>query len=230
MIGVYKITSPTQKVYVGQSIDIEKRQQQYKRLVCKNQIKLYKSLKKYGWKAHLFEVICECSVQDLNETERYHQDYYNVMVDGLNCKLTATDSKSGALSEDTKSKIGTGNLGKKRTDEEKSKMSKAMKGKSKGVRSEEHKNKLRAASLGKSLTAEHVANIIKSRKYGKEHPMHGKKRPENSERNKARSNKPCMIDGVRYDSVVQAATILDRSKHTLYKRIKNVLNKKNYYC
>lgn len=49
MIGIYKITSPTGKVYVGQSVDIEKRWNQYK-----NENKsfvgprLYNSLLKHG--------------------------------------------------------------------------------------------------------------------------------------------------------------------------------------
>jgi len=34
MIGVYKITSPTGKVYIGSSIDIEKRIKHYKSVGC----------------------------------------------------------------------------------------------------------------------------------------------------------------------------------------------------
>ena len=48
MIGIYKITSPTKKIYIGQSINIEYRIESYKKLIrCKKQIKLYNSLKKY---------------------------------------------------------------------------------------------------------------------------------------------------------------------------------------
>ena len=48
MIGIYKITSPSNKIYIGQSINIERRFNSYKNLShCKQQIKLYNSLQKY---------------------------------------------------------------------------------------------------------------------------------------------------------------------------------------
>ena len=47
MIGIYKITNPKEKVYIGQSIDIEKRwKRYYYTLNCKSQTALYRSLKK----------------------------------------------------------------------------------------------------------------------------------------------------------------------------------------
>ena len=46
MIGIYKITNPTNKIYIGQSIDIKKRFNQYKNLQCKGQKALYSSLLK----------------------------------------------------------------------------------------------------------------------------------------------------------------------------------------
>ena len=50
-IGIYKIVSPSEKIYIGQSINIEKRwEKNYKTLKCKTQTKLYNSLKKYGRK------------------------------------------------------------------------------------------------------------------------------------------------------------------------------------
>jgi group I intron endonuclease len=90
MIGIYKITSPTGRVYVGQSIDILRRFKSYKKYPCPEQIKLHHSFLKYGVEAHAFEVLQECSIEDLNERERYWQDYYNVITHGLNCKLTGT--------------------------------------------------------------------------------------------------------------------------------------------
>jgi group I intron endonuclease len=134
MIGIYKITSPTQKIYIGQSVDIEARFKVYKREFGIGQTKLFNSLKKYGVNRHIFEVVVECEVSQLNEMERYYQELYNCIKQGLNCNYVRTDNVSGRLSEETKLKMSaaqTGNkkwLGKKHTQETKEKMSKSMRG------------------------------------------------------------------------------------------------------
>ena len=89
MIGIYKITNLiNKKVYIGQSTNIKKRWSDYKRLNCKGQPLLYRSLKKYGVENHKFEIITECDFENLNKFERYYQDIYNVCgKNGLNCKL-----------------------------------------------------------------------------------------------------------------------------------------------
>ena len=60
-----------------------------------------RSFKKYGVKNHIFEVIEECLVENLNKRERYWQEYYNVLNEGLNCRLTETEERSGKLSKET---------------------------------------------------------------------------------------------------------------------------------
>jgi len=86
MIGIYKITSPNNEIYIGQSIDIQKRFKTYKLLHCKKQILLYLSFKKYGVENHLFEIICECDKEDLYNYERYYQLLYSSKgKNGLNC-------------------------------------------------------------------------------------------------------------------------------------------------
>ena len=101
MIGIYKITSPSSKTYIGQSINIEKRIMWYKRLRCKSQKKLYNSFIKYGVDAHNFEIIEECDILLLNERERYWQDYYDVLNNGLNLRLTSTNDRSGKMSKES---------------------------------------------------------------------------------------------------------------------------------
>ena len=54
---VYMITSPTGRIYVGSTIDIEQRWKTYKKLDCKKQIKVYNSFKKHGVKNHIFNMI-----------------------------------------------------------------------------------------------------------------------------------------------------------------------------
>jgi predicted GIY-YIG superfamily endonuclease len=46
---IYKITSPSEKVYIGQSRNIQRRVKNYKRIDCKQQTILYNSINKYGW-------------------------------------------------------------------------------------------------------------------------------------------------------------------------------------
>ena len=73
MIGIYKITNPNNKVYIGQSRNIRRRFSAYKRLECKKQVKLFNSLNKYGVINHKFEVIIELdkniSQEELNNYE-----------------------------------------------------------------------------------------------------------------------------------------------------------------
>jgi len=135
MIGIYKITSPTGRIYIGQSIDINRRFYTYKRYDCKTSTKLHRSLLKHGAENHSFEVIEECEICQLNEKERYYQELFNCVKQGLNCNFVKTDTRSGKVSEETRLKMvkaQTGNkkwLGKKHTDETKTKISIANTGK-----------------------------------------------------------------------------------------------------
>lgn len=106
MIGIYKITSPTNKIYIGQSLNIERRKNQYKRLDCKRQIPIFNSLKKYGWENHQFEIIKECLSEQLDKLEVYWKQYYidqlgwdQLLFCGLN------DKGGGPKSEKTKEKL-----------------------------------------------------------------------------------------------------------------------------
>lgn len=108
MKGIYKITSPSGKIYIGQSLDIKRRFNEYKLLNNVNkQPKLYNSLNKYGSINHFYEILEECSEPDLNNKERYYQDLYDSTNSkiGLNCRLTKSNDKSGKLSEEHKKKL-----------------------------------------------------------------------------------------------------------------------------
>ena len=128
-IGIYKITSPTNNVYIGQSVHIEHRISSYKRLKCKSQVLLYRSLLKHGVENHVFEIIEECLVEELNNKERYYQDLFDCIGNkGLNCKLTKSNDKSGYYSKETREKIASSNTGKIHSEETRKKLSLALKG------------------------------------------------------------------------------------------------------
>ena len=72
MIGIYKITNPKGKIYVGKSKNILSRFNSYYKIQhCKQQRKLYNSLKKYGPENHIFEILEECDLSVINEREIY---------------------------------------------------------------------------------------------------------------------------------------------------------------
>jgi group I intron endonuclease len=168
-IGIYKITNPKGKIYIGQSVNLKRREYDYKNLKnCNSQILLFRSLKKYGFDNHKFEIIEVCSLGNLNEEERYWQDFYDVLnpKKGLNCRLTTSLTKSGKLSQETKNKISEGNKGKVKHSEEnklkisqRSKLQKNMLGKK---HSEETKLKMGVIKLGKKDSEETKINKSKA--------------------------------------------------------------------
>jgi group I intron endonuclease len=90
MIGIYKITSPSKKVYIGQSINIEKRFKGYYYSNAKGQTILNKSFLKYGIDNHIFEIVCECKKSELYKLEAYYQTLYSAnSKNGLNCSVTS---------------------------------------------------------------------------------------------------------------------------------------------
>lgn len=88
MIGIYKITNPNGKIYIGQSSNIEKRFYSYKKLNCKGQKKLYNSLIKYGVINHKYEILQLCEKEQLNELEVYYIELFQTFnnKNGLNLK------------------------------------------------------------------------------------------------------------------------------------------------
>ncbi len=126
--GIYKITSPSGKIYIGQSVNLQIRLKKYKNKDCKTQTKLFNSIVKYGVGSHDFKIIEYCEVQYLNQKERYWQEFYNCVIKGLNCRLTKTSDKSGSISEETKIKLHILNKGKIISEEVKIKMSLSKKG------------------------------------------------------------------------------------------------------
>lgn len=222
MIGIYKITSPNNKVYIGQSIDIERRFKKYKNN-CRTQIKLKRSFNKYGVESHKFEVIEECEISELNNRERYWQEYYDVLNNGLNCRLTETNDKSGKLSEETKLKLSKSKIGIpspmkgiKFSDERKEQMRQIMIGKMKGDKnpmygrkhSNTTKEKISKSKKGKPLTdaqIKHHKNLI------------GKKYSDEINKKKASNNK-IVIDlntGVFYESIAEASKYYNYNLGTL---------------
>lgn len=111
-IGIYKIISPTGKIYIGQSVNIEQRWRDYR--YTKSQIRLIRSFNKHGIENHCFEIVELCDIENLNEREFYWQKYYNVLgEEGLNCEYTDPTIGKKTFSEESKVKMSLGRTGEK---------------------------------------------------------------------------------------------------------------------
>ena len=88
-MGIYKITNlKTDECYIGQSVDIYKRWTDH----CKAGLgidapagnKLYKSMQEYGLQNFSFELLCQCSKEELDEKEKYFIELYQADLYGYN--------------------------------------------------------------------------------------------------------------------------------------------------
>jgi hypothetical protein len=155
IVGIYKITNPKGRIYIGQSVDCVRREYTYKRIDCKRQPRLYLSLKKHGWGKHKFEIIEECPIEYLTELEVWWKLFYGIICveNGLSCNYF--DTGGGYHSEETKRRMSLSYQNKSK--EEKlliaMKRSKALKGK---LKSEETKLKFK----GRKNSVEHTEAII----------------------------------------------------------------------
>jgi len=215
MIGIYKVTSPVGRVYIGQSTDIDYRFSCYKRLKCKPQLRIYNSFMKYGVDNHVFEIVEECSAESLNERERHWQDFYNVLgKEGLNCLLVSTESLRKVLSDEMKLKISKSLTGFRHTDESRAKISKGLTGR---PVSEKTRLKLYEYNKNKKVsleTARKISEALKGRKIPKD--VIEKRRKSQSGSNSAHARIVLNTEnGVFYGCIKEAAECYGINKSTL---------------
>ena len=85
MIGIYKFTNLINgKIYIGQSRNIERRYKDHLNRAKNNfasnneyNTLIHKAIRKYGIKNFSFEILEECSIEELNNKEEYWINYYN---------------------------------------------------------------------------------------------------------------------------------------------------------
>jgi group I intron endonuclease len=178
MIGIYKIISPSGKIYIGQTTNFTKRKNYYKNGAKPYQVRIYNSLEKYGYDAHTIEFIEECLIENLNERERYWQDFYDVIgKNGLNCRLTETKDKSGFISEESKIKMSEARKNRIFDQNWIDKLRKSALGKK---HSEETKKRISESNKGRKFTTEHISKLPQNQK--------GKFRPKASESTKLKQS------------------------------------------
>lgn len=186
MTGIYKITSPSGKVYIGQSWDIPNRWRQYRNGETKNQRLLNRSFKKHGIKSHKFEVIHQLPIDVtqyiLDIYEILYMESYGVAITLLNIKRGGSRGKHSAETRKIMSELATG---KTHTEETKQKIRDAKKGVltsekaaemaklRKGIPlTEQHRRNISEAQKGKPVPMEHIMKMVEARK-GKPGPRTG---------------------------------------------------------
>ena len=126
---IYKITSPSNKIYIGQTRNLVKRKSNYRRLQTIKQPAIYNSIKKYGFDAHNFEIILELPLNIeqsiFDEYEIYYIKHYKDL--GYKMLNILEGGKSSKLTNEIKLKISVANKGYKHTEEAKRKISEAHK-------------------------------------------------------------------------------------------------------
>lgn len=128
--GIYKITSPSGKIYVGQTWRMGRRRTAYKMLSCKPQKILYNSLVKFGFDNHKFEIVCILP-DDITQSvlDEYEIFVYNQFKEaGYRMMNIKEPGSKGKHSEETKRLIALSKIGKPLTQEHKDKLSKRATG------------------------------------------------------------------------------------------------------
>lgn len=121
--GIYKLTSPSGKCYIGQTNNFRVRINKYKNLHCKDQPLIYNAIKKYGWDNFKVEFLYETLY-----CFKYIREYINYLEEKLIMEYKTTDRNFGY-------NLQYGGGTNYHSDETKQKMSIIMKGK---VKTKEH--------------------------------------------------------------------------------------------
>lgn len=120
--GIYKITNSINgKIYIGQSVNIEKRKQCHKGAY--NNSCISKAIRKYGFDNFKYEIVVVCPKQYLNMFETLYIKQLNTVVpSGYNVQLGGALNSTGVIC----------------TEETKQKISKTKKGQGLGIKRPEH--------------------------------------------------------------------------------------------
>lgn len=163
------------KIYVGQTVDMSARWNKHKSDIGKQKLPLYFALAKYGVENFIFYMLEITTIDHVDEREVYWISYfksvdsnfgYNIALGGHKNKVCSEstrqkfrDLKLGThQSDEIKKKIGDANRGKKRDEEFCKQRSLLSKGK---IPSPETRSKMSEAHLGKtsSLNVDSVLDI-----------------------------------------------------------------------
>lgn len=178
------------KQYVGQAVDIDKRQRDWNCLLCRYAGSAINNARnKYGIDAFEFEILKECKDDELNKWEMYYIKELNTKRPyGYNLTDGGDGTSGFSHTEETKKKLSELHKGKHHSEEAKNKISKALKNRKRKPHSEETKKKLSEANKGKHLTEEARKKMSEARK-GEKHWFYGKHWSEEARKKLSDSHK-----------------------------------------
>lgn len=140
---IYKITSPSGRIYIGQTLYLKSRLTMHKSLAKRSKCKLHASIKKYGWNNHVVEILEDglFTKERLDELEIRYIAQFDCFKKGLNMTLG-----------------GDGVWGYIKSDEVLERQSQKMTGEKNPFYNKKHSPEviefLRQRSTGKTLSAE----------------------------------------------------------------------------
>jgi group I intron endonuclease len=205
--GIYKIISPTGKVYIGQAVNLYRRLKVYQSLnaTLKTQPKIFSSIQKYGPDNHQCEILELCDISNLDFREQYYKEcHISTMGWGtaLFCKIN--DMGSGPRSKDTLQKMKDSHTGKSHSTTTKEKISKSLKGQKK---TDNHIKNMSDSLKGREVWNKGVARTEEQKQHQSE-KMKGRYKGQT-----AHNKKPIiqytleMIQVSKFDSVRNARVI-----------------------
>ena len=116
---IYKLVSPRGKIYIGRTIDYERRMKQYEYKSKYENSPIYKEISKFGFDSFNKSIIETIEGErdyienKLNELEAYYIKLYDSCKNGLNTKHYDTIIRKYNISNETKEKMSKSQTGRK---------------------------------------------------------------------------------------------------------------------
>lgn len=229
MVGIYKITSPSGKVYIGQSWDIDRRLREYKCLRGINGI-LKSSVIKYGFDSHEIKVLHELpSDVEQDVLDKYEQLYMDVFRDAGFCLMNLRGAGSrGKHCQETRIKMSDSAIGKKMSQQARMKLSVAKKGKP--ILNKENYGKYWRGRKKDSADIQNRAKI----NTGKTRTEESKSRMRESRNEWLKNNQDKLKDYIKNATLSNCKPVIQLTKAGEFIKewpsIKNAANELNIHC